>query len=367
MFGTILITITTLMQLHVFLRAATVPFVRRHISGRVLIMTAVATWAVFVSSRTLGHNGDGPVAALLEFFGMTCMGVILLTFIPMLAVDLATLGGLVLKRWAPRMRGWALAAGGLLSIVALIQGMRPPAITPYEVRLAGLPGPLDGTVIVALSDLHLGSLMGERWLAARIEQVKKLDPDMIVLLGDIFEGHGGNEDALADTFHPLSAPMGVFAVTGNHEFHGLNNRGIRRLEQAGFQVLRDRWTQVAPGLILAGVDDLTTRRRGSTSGNPVAEALSGRPDGAALFLSHTPLEYEKAAALGAGLMLSGHTHGGQIWPLGYLTRLRYPLLSGRFQINGMTLIVCRGTGTWGPRMRLWQPAEILRITLRSNG
>ena len=97
------------------------------------------------------------------------------------------------------------------------------------------------------------------------------------------------------------------------------------------------------------------------------KALSGRPPGATVFLSHTPWETEKAAGAGAGLMLSGHTHGGQIWPFSYMVRLRYPLLGGRYDVNGMTVIVCRGTGTWGPRMRLWRPGEILRITLRSPG
>lgn len=91
--------------------------------------------------------------------------------------------------------------------------------------------------------------------------------------------------------------------------------------------------------------------------------LSGRPPGAAVLLSHTPWQAREAAAAGAGLMLSGHTHGGQIWPFSYLIRLRYPLLAGRYQIDQMTVIVCRGTGTWGPRMRLWHPGEILSIKL----
>ncbi len=84
-------------------------------------------------------------------------------------------------------------------------------------------------------------------------------------------------------------------------------------------------------------------------------------------LSHTPWETEKAANAGVDLMLSGHTHGGQIWPFDYLVRRRYPLLEGRYEIDGMTVIVCRGTGTWGPRMRLWRPSEIQQVTLRRKG
>ncbi len=95
-----------------------------------------------------------------------------------------------------------------------------------------------------------------------------------------------------------------------------------------------------------------------------AAALAGRPPGAGILLSHAPTRAEEASRAGAGLMLSGHTHGGQIWPFGYLVGLRYPLLAGEYRVGGTTVLVCRGTGTWGPRMRLWHPGEILRVVLR---
>ncbi|MBP7297444.1 MAG: metallophosphoesterase, partial [Acidobacteria bacterium] len=88
-----------------------------------------------------------------------------------------------------------------------------------------------------------------------------------------------------------------------------------------------------------------------------------RPPGATILLSHTPWEAERAASAGVGLMLSGHTHGGQIWPFGEIVRTAYPLLAGEYIVDGMTVIVSRGAGTWGPRMRLWHSGEILRITL----
>ena len=120
-------------------------------------------------------------------------------------------------------------------------------------------------------------------------------------------------------------------------------------------------------LLVAGVDDLTARRQFGRPDRPVAKALAGRPPGAVVLLSHSPLQADTAAAAGAGLMLSGHTHDGQIWPFRWLVRLSYPLLGGRYEVAGMPVIVCRGTGTWGPRMRLWRPSEIVRITLRAPG
>jgi predicted MPP superfamily phosphohydrolase len=211
--------------------------------------------------------------------------------------------------------------------------------------------------------LHIGTLLGKQWLEARVDQVKAQQPDVVVLLGDIFEGHGQPQEELIPVFRRLSAPLGVWAVLGNHEFHGRYNTNTSLLDYDGFQVLNNSWAEVKPALVLAGVDDLTANHRSGQGGDPISKALAGRPPGATVLLSHTPWQADKAASAGVGLMLSGHTHGGQIWPFGYLVQHIYPLFGGRYEVDGMTVIVCRGTGTWGPRMRLWRPGEILRVTL----
>ena len=256
-----------------------------------------------------------------------------------------------------------MIAGGTLSLIALFQGLRPPVIQSYDVNLPGLPVEMDGTVLVAMSDLHLGSLLGEKWLAGRVAQVQAERPDIVVLLGDIFEGHGPPRDNPLSTLRRLSAPLGVWAVPGNHEHYG--GHGMSLIAGPGFQMLLNSWTEIRPGFILAGVEDLTVRHRSGRRSNPISLALKGRPPGATILLSHTPWEADTASKAGAGLMLCGHTHGGQVWPFGYLVRLFYPLLEGQYDVDGMKVIVCRGTGTWGPRMRLWRPSEILRVTLRS--
>jgi uncharacterized protein len=111
------------------------------------------------------------------------------------------------------------------------------------------------------------------------------------------------------------------------------------------------------------VSDLTANHRSGQAENDLSNVLAGRPPGATILLSHTPWRSDEAAKNGVGLMLCGHTHGGQIWPFGYLVGYVYPLLEGRYEVAGMTVIVCRGTGTWGPRMRLWNPGQILRVKL----
>ena len=365
MFGNILISICTLMHIYVFWRAASVPLINRHVPLALLIATGVFLWAIFFTGRVYGHSGTGALAAATEFFGMLWMGVLFLLFIALLASEIITLFGFLLPRLAPLIRGWALVAGAVLAVIAIVQGLRPPVVQSYEVRLADLPRAMDKTVLVAMSDLHLGALIGKRWLAARIARVEDERPDLVVFLGDLFEGHGPPPDELLSILRRLSVPLGVWGVPGNHEFHGGRNRNMHRIDQAGIQLLRNRWVQVRPGFILAGVEDLTAQSRTGRDGDFISQALSGRPPGATILLSHTPWQTEKAAGAGAGLMLCAHTHGGQIWPFGYLIRLRYPLLAGRYEVDGMPVIVSRGTGTWGPRMRLWRPGEILRVTLRT--
>ena len=341
------------------------PLVSRHVPLNFLITAGALLWAIFFIGRVYGHRGTGALATVSEFLGMIWMGALLLLFISLLAADMITLFGFLLARQAPLIRTWALVAGVVLSSIALVQGLRSPVVQNYEVRLADLPREMDNTVLVAMSDLHLGALIGKRWLAARAAQVREMRPDLVVFLGDLFEGHGQLEKGLISVLRGISAPLGVWAVTGNHEFHG-DSGSISLFDEAGIQLLRNRWIELQPGFILAGVDDLTSQYRSGRGGDLVSQALSGRPPGATILLSHTPWQTETAARAGTDLMLCGHTHGGQIWPFNYLVRRSYPLLAGRYEVNGMPVIVTRGTGTWGPRMRLWKPGEILRITLRAQ-
>jgi len=366
MFGSILIFAVTLTHIYAFWRTSSVPLFKRRVPRKILFGVGAILWLSFFFGRILGHSSTGAMAGFVEMFGMTWMGVLFLITVSLLAMELITGFGFFLPRTAPTLRGLALFIGGALSVVALIQGVRPPVVNNYDVNLSGLPREMDGTVIIAVSDLHLGSQLGNEWLEARLAQVRDQRPDLVVLLGDLFEGHGMQQDDLLPVLSRLSAPLGVWAVPGNHEFHGGNDTSLSLIKEAGIQVLINRWVEVRHGLVLAGIEDLTADRRAGRSGDPLSKALAGRPPGATVLLSHTPWQAEKAANAGVGLMLSGHTHGGQIWPFGYLIRFSYPLLEGRYEVSGMTAIVCRGTGTWGPRMRLWHPGEILRVTLHGK-
>jgi predicted MPP superfamily phosphohydrolase len=351
---------------YVFWRLASVPVVAAHVPRRAVFWVAVALWTSYLVARTLNASKLTAVGAPLELFAANWVGVVFLLFVALLAADVVTLGGLVLSSQAPAIRGWAAAAALVLSALALVQGLRPPVVRDCEMRLAGLPPARDGLVLVAVSDLHLGTLIGERWMADLIRRVDGLKPDVVVIAGDLVDGEVGRLEALLPVLETLRAPLGVWAVTGNHEYYAGLGRSVQLLKDAGYTVLQDRWAEVAPGLVLAGVDDLTARRQFGRTDRPIEQALADRPPGATILLSHSPLQADTAAAAGVSLMLSGHTHDGQIWPFGYLVRLSYRLLGGRYEVGGMPVIVCRGTGTWGPRMRLWRPSEILRIRLRAG-
>ena len=366
MFGLILISAVTLMHVYILWRAGSVPFVQQRVGGKKIVIGGTLVWSLFLIGRIYGHDSAGAFAAIMELAGMTWMGILLVTTVPMLAVDIVTGAGYFLPRLAPAMRGAALACGAVMSLLAMVQGARPPVVDRYEVYLPGLPAKLDGTVIVGISDMHIGATLDGTWLKQRIDQVLVERPDMIVLLGDIFEGHGKPSNAHVATLKGLKAPMGAWAVLGNHEFHGFDDSMVSIFHEANITVLRNERAEVRPGLMLAGVDDLTNHRRSGLNSDLITRTLAVPSKGATILLSHTPWNADGAAKAGAGLMLCGHTHGGQIWPFGYLVKRIYPLLAGRYDVDGMTVIVSRGAGTWGPRMRLWEPGEIVRVTLRAK-
>jgi uncharacterized protein len=369
MFGSILILICSLMHVYVLWRISNVPFVKRYLHFKYLVLVILILWAILFSGLFFGHNRSGAFASILETIAMTWMAMLFLIFTTVLMADVLTGFGFFLPRRAASIRGWGLIAGVVLSATALIQGYRAPVVDKYEVYLDCLPGELNNLKVIGLSDLHVGSQINDKWLASRVTEVNELKPDLIVLLGDIVEGHTKEkEEIYAATLARLSAPLGKWAVLGNHEnFRDEGGNSTSLYDKAGIPVLRGNWTELKPGLVLAGVDP-PLGRMGNRDVIPgsISSILAGRPRGATILLSHFPQGADEAAKAGVGLMLSGHTHGGQIWPFSWIVKLTYPLLQGEYRGDGMTVIVSRGAGTWGPRMRLWRPGEIVFVTLHSK-
>jgi len=365
-FIAVVLAIWTAMHVYVFWRVWSVPWIASRLPLTQFISIATLLWASYPLARIAEARGLDRIGRVLEWIGSTWMGVLFLLMSLLLLVGIATVGGFAFRNVAPLLRGFAVIAAGTMSVIALIQALRPPVVTEHTVALRGLPPERDGLVIVHLSDLHLGVLLGRKWLHSVIVRVAQLKADVIVIVGDLIDGNAHHVRPLVPVLKELRAPLGIWAVTGNHEYYAGLERSLEVFAEAGFRVLRDQHEQVVPGLIIAGVDDLTARRWIDRSNHPIEAALANRPAGATILLSHSPWSAEQAAAGGCGLMLSGHTHNGQVWPFNFLVRLRYRLLTGRYDVQGMPVIVSRGVGTWGPRMRLWRRSEIIRITLTSK-
>jgi predicted MPP superfamily phosphohydrolase len=258
----------------------------------------------------------------------------------------------------------AALAGG----AALISGLGRPSVRRVELALERWPRALDGFRIAQVSDLHIGSLLGAHFAAHVVEQVNALDPDLVAVTGDLVDG---GVRQLAGEVAPLAllrARHGVFFVTGNHDYYSGADPWLERVRELGMRVLRNERVTIGAGeasFDLAGVDDHRANLFGGDHGEDLARALAGRdPRRAVVLLAHDPTTFKKAADLGVDLQISGHTHGGQMWPFRYLVRLAVPFVAGGYRRGGAMLYVSRGTGFWGPPMRLFAPAEITEIVLR---
>ena len=365
-FFLIFFTVWAALHAYVGWRLASLPWVAAAVSPGTLAGLLAALALAYPAARALNSRGWRAVGEPLEWLAANWVGLVFLLLVALVFADLVTLGGWLWRAQVPAIRTWAALGALGLAVIALVQGARPPVVQEIEVRLAGLPRERDGFVLVAISDLHLGAVRGERWMDRQIATVAALRPDAVAVVGDLVDGNVEVLEPMLPVLRKLEAPRGVWAVTGNHEYYAGLEASVALLEAAGYRVLRDESAEVLPGLVFAGVDDLGARRQFGRKEPALQRALAGRPAGATVLLSHSPREVEQAAAAGVGLMLSGHTHAGQVWPFNYLVRLSTPWVGGRYRVGTLELIVGRGTGTWGPPMRLWQRSEILRLTLRSG-
>lgn len=326
--------------------------------------------------RLLERFAFNGFAETLVMVGSFYMGVF---FYGLLLTLMADLLRLILRLSPPGRRllealgrkSALLAACSLGSIVLLCLVAHINALSP-RVRTLDLTidKPLAGHStlnVVLASDLHLGTVIRNHRLEQTVETINRLHPDIILFPGDIVD-----EDVtplarqnMADTLKRLRAPLGVWAVTGNHEYFGGVERTVAYVERGGIRFLHDRCISPADGLILAGRRD---RRAESTpSGRLSVETLLAGVDRhrPILLMDHQPhardLEYARKA--GVDLLLSGHTHNGQLWPLNYLTEAIYPISWGLGRFGDTQVYVSCGLGTWGPPMRLGSVPEIVQLKL----
>jgi predicted MPP superfamily phosphohydrolase len=304
----------------------------------------------------------------------------LLLFVALVGADLiraalAIGGGLddpARRLYLRRVLGGAAAAvAGGLAVIATRSALAKVAVRELEVRLRRLPARLDGLKLVQLTDLHVGgATLGRAFIEELVARTNALEPDLIALTGDLVDGSVEELGEAVAPLKELKARHGVFFVTGNHEYYSGADAWIAELRRLGLRVLRNERVVIGDGehsFDLAGVDDFHSAGLVPGHGADLSRALAGRdPSRELVLLAHQPRAVHEAARHGVGLQLSGHTHGGQIWPFNLLVRLQQPYVAGLVREGATQLYVSRGTGYWGPPMRLGAPAEITHIVLRAS-
>jgi predicted MPP superfamily phosphohydrolase len=332
-----------------------------------------------------------PFSRIVPILAFTWLGVAFVLCCTVLALDLARavaqggswLAELLARRPDPptdpeRRRfvaralagGAVLAAGGAVAY-AVRSATGPAEVTEVPVKLERLPAALSGLTIAQITDLHVGPSIREREVRRVVEQVNALRPDVVAVTGDLVDGSVRDLGRAVAHLGRLEARHGVFFVTGNHEYYSGAESWIAELRRLGVRVLRNERVAIGePGasIDLAGINDWAAGRFGASEAPDLERALAGRdPDRALVLLAHQPRGVGEAVRAGVELQISGHTHGGQIVPFNLLVGAVYPYVKGLYEHveDGRTgrVFVSRGTGYWGPPLRLGSPPEIAKIVL----
>jgi predicted MPP superfamily phosphohydrolase len=341
---------------------------------------ALAVLGFFAASAILRPAHLGAVRPYVLSVGFVWLGVGFLIACALAVAEVARAGHFVswkvLRRDPPdaaRRRALGQALGGAAVVTggaAALAGAGAAldlVVERVRVPLRRLPAAMSGLRIVQVSDLHLGAAVGPAYLARVIAEVNALDPDLVAITGDLVDD---KVEALRDWIAPIAtlrSRLGVYFVTGNHEYYSGAPAWVEHLPTLGVRVLRNERVSIGEGdasFDLAGVDDTSAVHWLVGHAQDVPAALRDRdPAREVVLLAHQPVTVREAAQHGVGLQLSGHTHGGQIWPLRFLLLLDQPFVDGLHRLADTYIYVSRGTGHWGPPMRVGVRPEITEITL----
>jgi uncharacterized protein len=334
-------------------------------AGTIVVLVAAIAFPFLMF---LGHGRSRDWAARV---GDTLLGIVWVLFAwSVLGLVLR----LVLAAFGVADAGRFAAVAVLVVTVVLVgwghwEAMRVPRVRRVDVVVPGLGAGLDGTTVVVLADTHFGPIDRAGWSARTAAAVNALKPDIVCHAGDIADGSVDARRAQGAPLGTIEAAMARVYVTGNHEYFGEAQAWLDHMTSLGWESLHNRHVVVSRGgasLVLAGIDDATARASGVDGhGAQLDVALAGAPDAPVLLVAHQPRQVVQAAEAGVALQVSGHTHGGQIWPFHYLVRVDQPTVHGLTRHGSTQLYTTRGAGFWGPPLRIFAPSEITVLTLRA--
>lgn len=385
MFILVLGSVLALMHLYVWKRIVK-DTTRRGRVRWLLSGLVVALIALLIATLTVPRFFGVEETGWFAWPGYLWFGLLVYLFLALLALEPVRLG---LRAWRKRTpdpedearvvdrrmflaRTGAVAAGVAaigVTGVGVSNALGPPQILRVPVRLSRLDPAFTGFRIAVVSDIHLGPLLGRAHTERIVRMINEAEPDLVAVVGDLVDGTVDELGAAAEPLQDLHSPDGVFFVTGNHEYFVDDTAAwMRELERFGLNVLQNENTRIRRGAAafdLAGVNDVAGAERSDPP--DFDRALSGvSPGGPTILLAHQPIQVSEAASRGVDLQLSGHTHGGQMWPFHYVVELAQPSLAGLSQVQNTQLYVSRGAGFWGPPVRVGAPPDISVLTLQAG-
>ena len=353
-----------------------------HPAAKLVFMAAfIAMTLAYPLGRVLMSLGRNSLSSPFIMAGSFHMVVMLYGFIGAVLIDLVRLLNAFVpflpKSFSARpspaglVLFLAVACITALSIAAGAYNAVRPRTVELDLNIPKKAGRMERLTVVLASDLHLGTLVGRSRLEKIVATINALDPDAIFLPGDIVDETvtAKDEAEFSAVMRRLRAPLGVFAVPGNHEFYSGLERNLACLRACGIRVLEDEAVRVADGFILVGRRDpssLTTQERRL----PIRDILAkcGFDDRMpVILLDHQPARLEEASRVGVDLQLSGHTHAGQLFPLDIINRMVWELNWGYLRKGNTQYYVTSGVGTWGPPVRTGSRPEIVRIRVEFSG
>ncbi|MFI6939405.1 metallophosphoesterase [Streptomyces sp. NPDC050418] len=269
------------------------------------------------------------------------------------------------RLFVSRIVGGAAAAAALGTVgVGTYNVMRGPKLKHVTVPLAKLPRSAHGFRIAVVSDIHLGPILGRAHTQRIVDTINSTQADLVAVVGDLVDGSVADLGPAAEPLAQLRSRHGSYFVTGNHEYFSGAEQWVDHVRELGLQPLENARVEI-PGFDLAGVNDVAGESEGQ--GPDFAKALGDRDRSrASVLLAHQPVVIHDAVEHGVDLQLSGHTHGGQMWPGNLIADLANPTLAGLERYGDTQLFVSRGAGAWGPPVRVGAPSDITVVTLASK-
>ncbi|MEV7865241.1 metallophosphoesterase [Streptomyces sp. NPDC088124] len=269
------------------------------------------------------------------------------------------------RLFVSRVVGGAAATAGLATVGYGTYGvLRGPRVKRVTVPLAKLPRSAHGFRIAVVSDIHLGPILGSGHSRRIVHAINSTRPDLIAVVGDMVDGSVQDLGPAAEPLAGLEARHGSFFVTGNHEYFSGAAAWVDHVRELGMRPLENERVEIA-GFDLAGVNDIAGESEGD--GPDFVKALGDRDQArASVLLAHQPVVIHDAVRHGVDLQLSGHTHGGQVWPGSLLAGFANPTVAGLERYEDTQLYVSRGAGAWGPPVRVGAPSDITVVELASR-